>query len=143
EHVELLAAVIEGCAVCDEPQHWPFVAELLSDRRRVNCAADLLRECLSPVFNYGMGRPERKPGSARVFANAANRPTGADADWILDHMPYVAPRDGETARAVLEQEARESLKSRVFREDIYEQALARADPPAALRRAASAFASSR
>src|SRR5690606_19088207 len=115
---------------------------LLSDRRRVNCAAELLRECLSPVFNYGMGRVERKPGFARFFANDANRPTRADADWILDHMPYGAP-SSEAARAAPEADERAPLRSRVFREDIYEQARSRADAPAALRLAVSAFASSR
>lgn len=132
EHVELLAAIIEGCAICDEPQHWGFLAELMSDRRRVNCSADLLKECLSPIFNYGMGRVERKPGFARFFAGDANRPSRADADWILDRMPYDwAPPD---------EAARERLKARVFREDIYEEARAQAQVGAALRRAGSAFA---
>lgn len=119
EHVALIASLIEACYVCDNLEFRRAIANLISDRRIVNCSSALLEKCLSPEFDYGMGRLESKPDCVKFFADGANRPTASDADWIIDRMSSCS--GGLSAAQTL------NLKANVFREDVFEQALANAD----------------
>lgn len=86
DHLALIAALIEACSICEDFTQRPVIAELLSNRRRVNCSAALIEECLSPTFNYGLGRIEAKPDYIRFHSEGSNHPLAADADWILKRL---------------------------------------------------------
>lgn len=110
EHAEessaMIAALVEACAICEDPSQRFRIAELLSDKKRVNCPVELLEMCLSPEFNYGLGRVENRPGFLRFHAQDSNRPTLADADWVLQRMGMgcaqkLDPTQLELARGVL------------------------------------------
>lgn len=115
EHVALIASLIEACYVCDNFEFRRSIANVISDRRIVNCSSALLEKCLSPEFDYGMGRLETKPGCLKFFADDTNRPTPEDSNWIVDRMSSCS--DGLTSAQMQE------LKASVLREDIYEQAI--------------------
>src|SRR5690606_4605769 len=86
EHLSLIAALIEACAICDQPENRRAVAAIASDKRRVNCPPALLERCMSSEFDYGMGRRERKQSFIRFFTGEANRPGRSEVDWILKRM---------------------------------------------------------
>ena len=127
EHTELIAALIEACAVCEDPRFRKAIARLLSDRRRVNCSAHLLELCLAPRFNYGMGREEACSGFVRFYSGDANRPSLTDAKWILDGM--------QACGVAVSSYDREDLLSRVLRDDIFDRASKRVDVASARRKA--------
>lgn len=115
ENAAMIAALVEACAICDDPSQRSRIAELLSDRKRVNCSVELLEQCLSPDFNYGLGRIENQPGFLRFHDRDSTRPVSADTDWVLDRLSLSCSKPGDSAQL---ERAR-----RVFREDLYESAL--------------------
>lgn len=116
EHLALIGALVEACAVCEDPSQRAKISMLLSDRKRINCPAELLEQCLSPTFNYGLGRVENRPGFLRFHAGDSNRPTKTDTDWVLRRLA-ASPSCEKTA-------AQMEAAGRVLRSDCYEQALA-------------------
>ncbi len=117
EHLSLIAALTEACAFCDRPENRDVVARCLSGRLRVNCDESLLMECLTPSFNYGMGRLEQKRDFIRFHEGDANRPRSSDALWILQRMGLC---DKTNTVADLDSVARQ-----VYREDIFDAATKR------------------
>ncbi|MBK1877346.1 ABC transporter substrate-binding protein [Pelagicoccus mobilis] len=115
ESAAMIAALIEACAICEDPSQRTRIAELLSDRKRVNCPVDLLEECLSPTFNYGLGRVENRPGFLQFHNGDSTRPTAADGDWVLSRLAKNCLCKSDTTQL-------ERLK-RVLRPDLYEEAL--------------------
>ena len=131
EHLSLIAALIEACFICDNPRYRRSIAEILSDRKRVNCSADLLEKCLSPEFNYGMGEIRSEPRFLRFYENESNRPGPEEAGWIVDRMSSCAD--------TVSWEEREKLRAKVFRPDIYEEARKLVDLPLAAKKAEEVF----
>lgn len=115
EHLALIAALIEACAICDDPSQRGAIARLLSDKRRINCPPELIEECLSPQFNYGLGRVEKSADFLRFHARESNRPTAADADWVLNRLSGNCGLKDDPARI--------EKASRVFRPRYYDAAL--------------------
>lgn len=97
EHVALVAALLEACAFCDDPANRAAVAALIAQPQYVNAPVRAVRAslCDSPDFHI-------------FHAHNANRPTAAKAAWVY------WPLAGNNAPV-----------PRLFREDIYEQALER------------------
>lgn len=110
-----IAALIEACEICDDPSQRSKIAELLSDRKKINCPAELLEECLSPTFNYGLGRVENRPGFLHFHTGDSTRPSGADNDWVLRHMAKGCPCKSDALQL--------ERIGKVLREDVYEDAL--------------------
>ncbi|MDQ8203795.1 ABC transporter substrate-binding protein [Pelagicoccus sp. SDUM812003] len=117
EHIALMSALIEACALCDDPTHRSEISEMISDRKRINCPAELIEQCLSPQFNYGLGRVESSPAFMRFYAQDSNRPSAADREWIVSRL---VENCGQIDAAAVDR------ASTVFREDLYEKALSRA-----------------
>lgn len=115
ENSALIAAIVEGCAICEDPAQRARVAELLSDKKRVNCSPALLDQCLSPSFNYGLGRVEHRPGFLRFHQGDSARPTEADTDWVLESM-------GVSCISSVDTESMEKAR-RVLRPDLYDAAM--------------------
>lgn len=122
ESTAMIAALIEACAICEDPTQRTRIAELLSDRKRVNCSAELLESCLSPTFNYGLGRVENRPSFLRFHGEESTRPSAADNDWVLSRMSKGCSQDWNAAQW--------ARVSRVMREDLYNDALKQVSSPA-------------
>ncbi|MDQ8187173.1 CmpA/NrtA family ABC transporter substrate-binding protein [Pelagicoccus sp. SDUM812002] len=115
ENVALIAAIVEACAICEDPTERRRIAELLSDKKRVNCPVELLEHCLSPSFNYGLGRVEHRPGFLRFYHGNSARPSESDTDWVLDRLGRSCARGASSAKT--------EAARRVFRPDLYDAAM--------------------
>ncbi|MCH6258288.1 ABC transporter substrate-binding protein [Puniceicoccaceae bacterium K14] len=119
EHLAVIAALYEACAYCDDTANHESIARSMASRNRVNCDYSLIMKCLSSQFDYGMGRVERKPGYLVFNRFDANRPTQEQADWVAKRISSCGPD--------LNEQQLDSLKRRVFREDLYDEAIGRID----------------
>jgi len=115
ECAAMVAALIEACAICDDPSQRSRIAELMSDRKRINCSASLIEQCLSPTFNYGLGRVENRPDFLSFHREESNRPSAADNDWVLRRLANSCSFQSDVLRL--------EKFGKVLREDVYEAAL--------------------
>ncbi len=115
KHVALIASIIEASAFCDNSGNWRSVAKSASTRRRVNCPESIVYECLSPRFNYGMGRIEETPQFISFKTRSANLINYPDLDWVISR---VQSNDGE-----FDATASAKLKQKVFKPEVYQEAL--------------------
>lgn len=111
ENVALIAAIVEAGAICEDPTQRGRIIELLSDRKRVNCPPEILDKCLSPAFNYGLGRVEHRPGFLRFHHGDSARPTDSDTDWVLDRLGRSCAKAAESARL---EKARNVLRPELY-----------------------------
>ena len=98
EHERIIAALLEACAFCDEPENRAKLCELLAQPRLVNAPS----ECLVPGLVGPFGRedsPGYAPDGLHVFyRGSANEPTAARAAWLTSQLfPFLRwrrrPRD--------------------------------------------------
>ena len=115
EHLALIAALIEACAFCDQPENREQVIATLAQPKYLNVPADRLRGGLIGQFNYGHGRLESLPDFQVFSRHEANEPTPAKAAWVLRQLPQLG------ADAAASPSLPGSL-ARVFRADIFQQA---------------------
>lgn len=117
EHSSLVAALVEGCALCEDPSQRLRIADLLSDKKRVNCPAHLIEQCLSPSYNYGLGRVENRPHFLSFYSNNSNRPQDTDTEWVLSRMQRMCDNSiqGERLQQMLQ----------VFRPDLFDASMSR------------------
>lgn len=86
EHERLIAALLEACEFCDQPENRGQLSELLARREYVNAPAECIR--------LGLMGPVRATdnsiyplGGLNIFHNyCANEPTTAKADWITSQL---------------------------------------------------------
>lgn len=118
EHSALVAALVDACAICEDPSQRLRVTDLLSDRKRVNCPAHLIEQCLSPTYNYGLGRVENRPNFLTFYSDDSNRPDVSDTEWVLKRMQKYGktPISGESLQRM----------SHVFRPDLFDVAMNKA-----------------
>lgn len=120
EHLAIIAALYEACAYCDDAENHESIARSMASRGRVNCDASLIMSCLSSRFDYGMGRVESNPEYLTFNKFETNRPSEAHADWVINQFASFCPG--------IDTSLLKSLKKRVFREDIYDEAIRRIEP---------------
>src|ERR1039457_762509 len=112
EHERLIAALIEACYLCDQPENRPLLCRLLAKPRYVNAPAD----CLEPGLVGPFGPTESQIHALHglnVFSRArANEPSAVKSAWLTGGL-YEFLR--WTSRPA-------GLKG-VFRPDIYRRAL--------------------
>jgi ABC-type nitrate/sulfonate/bicarbonate transport system substrate-binding protein len=86
EHIRLIAALLDACAWCDEPEHRAQVAATLARPEYLNTPAASLEPSLCGPFDFGHGRS----GTARDFhifhRHDANEPSLEKAGWILSQL---------------------------------------------------------
>lgn len=116
ENSAMIAALVEACAICEDPSQRGRISEILSDRKRVNCPAETIEKCLSPTYNYGLGRVENQPDFLSFHKDNSTRPKASDTDWVLKRLASTG--SGRIDAARLEQ-ARNVLRS-----DLYDRAMA-------------------
>ena len=116
EHAALIAAIAEAAAWCDEPQNRTTLAELLAAPHYLNVPARVIAPSLLGRFVPGPGPAESVPDFHIFSRGDANVPTAARAATLQAELVAA----GLIPRALAQPE----LPGRLFREDLYQQALA-------------------
>lgn len=113
EHLAILSALIEACAVCETKEGREAAVDLLARPSYVNAPAALIRRSFDGLFDFGNGREEAVDGFMRFHANNANDPDAEKGTWVVRHC--LAGRVAASGYTALVQQ--------VFRRDLYLQAI--------------------
>jgi len=116
EHVALIAALLESCEFCAQPENHERIIAILAQPRYVGVSESALRGPLSGQLEVGHGST-RRVNDFIVFSGAdANEPSADKAGWILNHLRRAVP-GLEPSRV------NAALGARVFRTDLYADAI--------------------
>ena len=116
QHLALVAALLEACEFCDAPDRREQIIATLAQPAYVNVPAVALRRGFSPEFDFGHGEVRHVPNFNVFHRHHANEPSADKAAWVLQRLR--AGDCGINAPAF-----NLALGRRVFRADIFEQAL--------------------
>jgi ABC-type nitrate/sulfonate/bicarbonate transport system substrate-binding protein len=86
EHLALIAALIEACAYCDEPDNADHVIRTLALRKYLNTSPLSLGDSLRRSFDFGHGRVEAAAEFQIFHRHGANVPSQEKAAWVMQHM---------------------------------------------------------
>jgi ABC-type nitrate/sulfonate/bicarbonate transport system substrate-binding protein len=115
DHAALLAALAEACAWCDEPRNREPLAQLLSGPAYINQSARVILPALQGLFDCGHDQLESVSDFVVFHRNGANAPTHARAAALQAELIEAGLLPAKAADA--------SFPGRVFREDLFRQAL--------------------
>lgn len=115
EHLRLIAALLEACAFCDQPENRSEVAARLARPAYLNADPDTLRRSLCGPFHFGGDRLEPVSNFHRFAGDDANEPSASKAQWVLEHLLRLGAIQDRTAIRTLASGA-------VFRADLFAQA---------------------
>jgi ABC-type nitrate/sulfonate/bicarbonate transport system substrate-binding protein len=117
EHELLIAALLEACAFCDEPQNRQALCEILCRSEYVDAPS----ECLAPgLFGENQLRDNRirsLHGLNIFHRHNANRPSLTRADWVTGQL-----------HSYFRWKHKPAGLSRVFRADVFDRAKALVTP---------------
>jgi ABC-type nitrate/sulfonate/bicarbonate transport system substrate-binding protein len=117
EHVALVAALLEACEFCDQPENHEQVIETLARPEYIGVAASALRHGISGEMDFGHDA-ERAVGDFCIFhRDHANEPGGDKAAWVLELVRTSGLFQEAPAISF-------ALGRKIFRPDIFEQAVA-------------------
>ncbi|WP_170266757.1 CmpA/NrtA family ABC transporter substrate-binding protein [Brevifollis gellanilyticus] len=117
EHVLMISALIEAARWCDKPANRPALATLLASRPYLGVPVEATRNALVGPFRMG-GKSTTDASRAIVFSrDEASRPSDAKARWVIQEIRAHGLGND------LPQMSQERV-SALFREDLYEEALA-------------------
>ena len=116
EHLALVAALLEACELCAEPENRNEIVATLSRPEYVGVPATLLRRGFDGRFDFGQGRFRTVPDFNVFYRDDTNEPSSDKAAWVLQHL-----RD----RGLCHEPAalNFALGRNVFRQDLFEQAV--------------------
>jgi ABC-type nitrate/sulfonate/bicarbonate transport system substrate-binding protein len=119
EHLALVAAVAEGAALCADAAFRPELIKLLARAEYLNLPVRVLSPALQGPIALGAGQGSRDASDyIRFHAHEANTPTPMRAQWIIDGLMRHSLIPAGTV-------VPPNLARRVFRADLYTQALRR------------------
>ena len=118
EHEHLIAALIEACRFCGEPENRQAIIETLARREYLNTRVEALQLSFgSPDSSHEQNTAGRRAEDFMIFAGeSANEPSLSKAAWIFENL-----RDSGLCRdsATLTF----AMAKRVFRGDLFERGL--------------------
>ena len=115
EYLRLIEVLHAACALCDATDQRTEMLNILSKPEYLNCTPKTLGHAFASSFPMGGGRTAEGP-FLRFRGDDVNRPDRARAKDILNDLTRFVPHEN------LEHIPR-TLISRVYREDIYDQAM--------------------
>ena len=116
EHTALLAALLDACAFCSEPENHAQLAAILARPEYVGAPEPALKRGICRQFDFGHGRVRTVHDFTVFYGGDANEPSTAKAAWVLQQMrAVVSDVEPSTFNAALGQ--------RVFRTDLFERAV--------------------
>jgi len=124
EHLAMIAALLEACEFCDQVENREQVMTAIAARKYLNQPVEALRMSMQGKFDFGNGRVEEnldELGLHIFHGGNANEPNREAAAWVMESLQV---QDSKVLRGV--------RPERMFRMDIYRQALAYAGMAASL-----------
>ena len=118
EHLALLAALLESCEFCQEPENHEEIAATLARPEYVDAPEAVLRRGLGGPFDFGHGQTRQVRDFCVFHGLDANEPSQEKAARIFD-MVRASGLCPELSKLDF------NLGRRVYRADIYEKALRR------------------
>ncbi len=115
EHTALVAALVEACVWCDEPQNREPLAQLLAEAGHLNLPVRVITPALTGRFDCGDGRVEITPDFHIFHRGDANVPAAAKAAELQSTLIGTGLLSASAVDA--------ELPRRLFREDLYHKAL--------------------
>ena len=89
-HIALTKALLEACQFCSDPNNWPEMADLLSDRRYLGIKPDLIHFSTGSKVAEGSHGPttssEQGEPHHLFFGAGVNRPSRSEHLWILTQL---------------------------------------------------------
>jgi len=89
-HIALTKALLEACQFCSQPQNWPEMADLLSDRRYLGIKPELIHFSTGSKVAEGSHGPmtssEQGEPHHLFFGAGVNRPSRSEHLWILTQL---------------------------------------------------------
>jgi ABC-type nitrate/sulfonate/bicarbonate transport system substrate-binding protein len=125
EHVALLAALLEACAFCDDAANHDLLIAALAKPEYVGAPAAALRPAIRGQFNFGNGIVRSIPDFIVFHRDAANEPSPSKAAWVVQQIRKIIPHRELSSSA--------ALGRRVFRQDIFDQAVRLLSPSESLK----------
>jgi ABC-type nitrate/sulfonate/bicarbonate transport system substrate-binding protein len=121
EHELLIAALLEACRYCDDPQNRGFIIETLQRREYLNVPSEALRVAFGAEALADQKHSEMDEDFTIFWRDNANEPSAGKAAWVLDNLcaSGLAGNKAPTERDLIQ---------RSFRTDIFERALCLAKP---------------
>ncbi|MFT5622878.1 MAG: ABC-type nitrate/sulfonate/bicarbonate transport system substrate-binding protein [Bacteroidia bacterium] len=115
EYLRMIEVLHRACAMCDAPEQRVEILKILSKEKYLNCTPETLAHAFSDAFPMGYGRVAN--GSfLRFSGTGVNRPDRTRAKEVYADLSKYILKDGSTS-------APQGMLSRVYREDIYDQAM--------------------
>jgi ABC-type nitrate/sulfonate/bicarbonate transport system substrate-binding protein len=118
EHTALLAALLDACAFCDEPENHAQVAATLARPEYVGAPESALERGIRHEIDFGNGRVRMVRDFTVFHGGDANEPSAAKAAWVLQQMR-------EVVSGVEPSSFNAALGRRVFRADLFEKGVHR------------------
>jgi len=116
EHVALVAALHEACEFCDLSENHAHIASVLAQRQFLGVPEPALRQGIDGEIDFGHGLVRTVRDFCIFHRDGANEPSGDKAAWTLEVLR--ASGLCKDASAI-----NFSFAKKVFRPDIFEQAL--------------------
>ena len=116
EHLRLVAALVDACEFCDQPEHHGEVSALLARPEYVDVPAASLRRALPGPFDFGHGMVRNIPDFLIFHRDNANEPSLEKAAWVLTHLRELRPDCSWPGSA-------QAFGRRIFRSDLFAEAL--------------------
>jgi ABC-type nitrate/sulfonate/bicarbonate transport system substrate-binding protein len=117
EHERLIAALMEACAFCDQPENRLRVSECLARPHYVNAPADCVRAGLAGPFDFGDGRVPAFLDLNIFNRNNANEPTDEKAAWVMECLYELLQSGAVTMHSL----GRTPVLKNVFRRDVFKR----------------------
>ncbi len=86
EHLALIAALLEACAFCAQPQNRERLIETLAQPQFVGAPIQALRMSMAGSFDYGNGRVEKQSNFHLFAGEDVNSPTYDKGHWVVQNM---------------------------------------------------------
>lgn len=116
EHAALIAALLESCEFCAQPQNHERVAATLARPRYVGATESSLRRGLSGEFEFDHSSTRRVKDFIVFSGGDVNEPSTDKGAWVLNHLREALPGFDSFGASV-------ALCRRVFRADLYAEAV--------------------
>jgi ABC-type nitrate/sulfonate/bicarbonate transport system substrate-binding protein len=115
DHVALVAALLDACEYCDDPQNHRHVVATLARPEYVGTPVATLERAFGIGFDFGHGCVREVPDLTVFYRYGANEPSSAKAAWVMRNLK---------ASGLCKDDPRFDLAlgHRVFREDLYNKA---------------------
>jgi ABC-type nitrate/sulfonate/bicarbonate transport system substrate-binding protein len=119
EHLALVAALAEAAVLCDDPAFRPELVRLLALPQYLNVPERVVGAGLVGTFSDGRGRTIENRDFIHFHREEANDPSAAKANWLIEGFRRHGLLPGGLVLPP-------DFAARIFRSDIYQQALAHA-----------------